>query len=247
MFHDGLDLTDHVKGHRQYWLRFDASAKRLKDSGLVIRTVCQGNAAMFPRLKDSGTAVEFESGQRAVLSAGPNIDQARAHILAGAFNSPTVTLRLHTPRGERPERIYTAAHIASGNPPDTNVIYRIEYSVDDGKAWQPIIRDWKVQRRGEEPRDFWSQSFCYGSSDITTTNASILVRFSNSARKNILRAEAHLVYRTGPDASTRVTYNWSDRRGPHTESHFFAAGANSPPWKLASGTNTKTRWVEFGN
>jgi len=244
-FRDGLDLTDDVKGHRQYLLRFDAAAAALKDSALVIRTVCQGNPAMFPRLKDNGTAVEFESRQRAVLSAGPNIEQARAHIVAGAFNSPSVTLRLSTPRGERPEKVYAAAHLASGNPPDTNVIYRIEYSLDEGKTWQAIVRDWTVQRRGEEPRDFWSQSFCYGSTDLATTNASILVRFSNSGRKNILRAEAHLVYRTAPDVPTRVTFNWSDDRGPHTDSHVFAPGSHNAPWKLVTAANTKTHWVEF--
>src|SRR5262249_40478342 len=38
-----LDLTDHVKGRRQYFLRFGAGAKELAKSGLVLTTVCQAN------------------------------------------------------------------------------------------------------------------------------------------------------------------------------------------------------------
>src|SRR5438552_901612 len=35
--HDGLDLTDLVKGYRQYFLRAQGSAKELVDSGLSMR------------------------------------------------------------------------------------------------------------------------------------------------------------------------------------------------------------------
>ena len=71
-FRDGLDLTDRVKGRRQYWLRLGAGPKALAESGLTMTTVCQANAAVMPRLKDGGSAVHFEASGRAVMSAGPS-------------------------------------------------------------------------------------------------------------------------------------------------------------------------------
>ncbi len=221
-----LDLTDFVKGHRHYLLRLHASAADLRNSGLVIRTVCQGNTAVFPRLRDNGSTIRFQSSQRAVVSAGPN-------------------LRLCAPRGEPPLAVYAAAHIASGNPPDPNVTYAIEYSVDDGQRWRTIVRDWKIPLYGEQPRDFWSQSFGYGSTNLTNADSNVLVRFTNSGSKKVLRAEAHLVYRTPPDSPTRVTYRYTDALGSHRESHRFEPGTSSPAWKLATSANTQTEWVEF--
>ncbi|MFQ6048141.1 MAG: hypothetical protein ACE5K7_02125, partial [Phycisphaerae bacterium] len=53
-FRDGMDLTDLVKGRRQYWLRFGAPAGKLADAGLTVRTVVQINPAVFPHLKSAG-------------------------------------------------------------------------------------------------------------------------------------------------------------------------------------------------
>jgi hypothetical protein len=60
-FRDGMDLTDHVKGRRQYRLRFGAGARELAGSGLTMITVCQANAAVLPRLKDDGSTVRLEA------------------------------------------------------------------------------------------------------------------------------------------------------------------------------------------
>ena len=100
-FIDGMDLTDLVKGRRQYWLRLHAGAKALEKSGLTITTICQANAAILPRLKDNGATVLFQTSGQAVLSAGPNLPQAQAHVVEGKFGSPRVTLELKPPRGEK--------------------------------------------------------------------------------------------------------------------------------------------------
>jgi len=61
------------------------------------------------------------------------------------------------------------------------VKYAIDVSLDGGKSWRPMVHDWSVTRRGDEPRDFWSQSFCWGSRDIADRGAStLLIRFRNS-------------------------------------------------------------------
>ena len=80
-------------------------------------TVCQANAAVLPRLKDNGSQVTFALSGRAVVSAGPNREQAKTHIIAGGFDTPTVTLEVKTPRGESLTALYAIAHITSGNPP----------------------------------------------------------------------------------------------------------------------------------
>ena len=240
-----LDFTDVVKGHRQYWIRFNAGPKTLATAGVEMGTVCQAAIGVLPRLRDNGTTVSFESSGRVIVSAGPNLPQAKSHIVAGAFNSPQVTLEIATPRGESAVEIYAAAHIASGNPPAPEIKYQIEYSTDAGKSWKPIVKDWTIVRCGEEPKDFWSQSMCYGSAKIEGPASKVLVRFHNSGGRNYLRAEAHLIYRThGPDAM-KVTYDWSDDTGRHTESHVVSPAARSDSWKLATASNVETRWVEM--
>src|SRR4029453_10797635 len=88
---DGLDLTDRVKGHRQYLLRLGTGAKDLGGGALTITTVCQANAAILPRLKDDGAKVRFAASGRAVVSAGPTLPQAAAHVGDGKFGSPSGT------------------------------------------------------------------------------------------------------------------------------------------------------------
>ena len=242
---DGLDLTDFAKGHRQYFIRFHAGAKALADTGLTIRTVCQANVATIPHLKENGCTVQFASSKQAVVSAGPNKPQAGAHIIAGAFVTPTVTLELTSPRGEPVRAIYAAAQIASGNPPSPQIKYQIEFSIDHGWSWQPLVKDWRIPRMGDEPTDFWSQSFCYGSTNITQTDVrSVQVRFRNDGGKKYLRAEAHLVYRTAGDDRVKVAFGWRDSAGEKTASQVF--NANNPSnWTLGTANNLETHWVEL--
>jgi hypothetical protein len=240
---DGLDLTDRVKGHRQYLLRLGAGAKALKGAGLTITTVCQANPAVMPRLTDSGCRVRFESSGRAVVSAGPTLPHAQAHVVGGRFGSPKVTLELAAPRGAAVLAVHAAAHVMSGNPPNPRVRYAIDVSRDGGKTWQAMVRDWSVTRRGEEPRDFWSQSFCWGKLPLAApARGPMRVRFSNDGGKAYGRCEAHLVYRPAGADSTRVTFGWSDDRGAQQASHTFTAAGT---WTVPTGKSVRTRWVEF--
>jgi hypothetical protein len=242
-FSDGLDLTDFVKGHRQYDICFGAGAQALANSDLTLTTVCQANPAVLPRLKDNGTRVTFAASNRAVVSTGPN--QEQTHIVHGDFNTPNVTLELASPREQPISAIHAAAHIASGNPPAPEIKYQIEYSIDGGQDWKPIVKDWTIPRRGEEPTDFWSQSFCYGAIEVPEANArSVRVRFRNDGGKRYLRAEIHLVYSTLMSDATKVTFDWSETTGPRRETHIFPSDV-SEPWELKTGKNVQTRWVEF--
>jgi hypothetical protein len=248
MLSDGLDLTDLVKGRRQCLIRFGAGAGALASSRLSMTTVCQANSSMMPHLKGKGSRVSFSASGQAVVSAGPNLDQAKAHLIDGAFDTPRVTLELKTPRGEPGVTIYAAAHVLSSNPPHPAIKYQIEYSIDSGKTWRAIIRDWSITRRGEEPADFWSQSLCWGSAETDGARA-VQVRFRNDGGKSYARCEAHLVYRTLGHDATRVTFEWEDSAGRHTASHAFDISRDAtdkpPAWEIPTATETRTRWVEF--
>jgi hypothetical protein len=248
-FSDGMDLTDRAKGRRSYHLRLHTSAKALARSGLTITTVCQANPAVMPRLKDGGAEVQFLASNRAVVSAGPSLPQAAAHLVEGKFGTPKVTLELATPRGETALEIHAAAHVFSSSPPRPDIKYQIDSSLDGGKTWNPVVKDWTIPRRGDEPKDFWSQSMCWGTLSLDGGPSSkVRLRFSNNGGKNYARCEAHLTYRTGNTDATKVTFDWSDDGGQRRVSHTFKSGSREKEgevWKIPTGKSVATRWVEF--
>ncbi len=242
------DLTDQAKGHRQYWLRFHAGANKLAAAQIQITTICQANSSIIPRLADNGTRVEFQASGRAIVSAGPNIAQAETHRVAGAFDSPRVTLELAAPRNSKAVAVYAAAHVASSNPPSPEITYRVDYSLEKGRSWEPLVSDWRITRQGQEPSDFWSQSFCWGSTELNDVQAPVQVRFHNDGGKRYRRAELHLLYRVPEQDATEVTFHWRDDTGVHTASHDFSPRESSTPaetWELSTGKNVETLWVEY--
>ncbi len=235
-----LDLTDFAKGRAHYWLRFAAPAAQLRDTNLEIRTVCQANVAVLPRLKDNGTEIRYEASGRRVVSLGPELDLAQSFVSDGGFGESSVTL---TTAADKPVvEIHAAGHVASGNPPDPGVGYQIEVATGESGQWQPITEQWSVPRRGDEPEEFWSQSFCYGSSRVDVpAGEPVHVRFHNDRGKRYLR-EAHLVQETGPSDPLQVRYSWSDSNGEQVAAHVFA---DAGTWDLPTGTDVATEWVEF--
>uniref|UniRef100_A0A7C4QQY5 Uncharacterized protein n=1 Tax=Schlesneria paludicola TaxID=360056 RepID=A0A7C4QQY5_9PLAN len=251
-FADGLDLTDAVKGAQQYWLRLIGPKSARGQWKLRIETVCQANPALIPHLEAGVNRLLISTGNRAVVSAGPTRPAAQTHVVDGAFDSPRVTLALRTPRGEVPREVYAAAHVASSNPPDPAVKYQIEWSADEGKTWTPIVRDWSITRVGQEPEDFWSQSFVYGSARLPETftgKETLLVRFRNSGGKRFLRAEAHLIYALPARDDVRLTWGWKTRSGSlQTASAVFHASPTPhepQAWTFSVGDVAETRWVEW--
>jgi len=243
---DGLDLTELVKGYRQYFLRLGSAGKQLRGSGLTITTVCQVNSSVLPRLKDSGTEVTFQASGRAVLSAGPTLPQAHVHVMPGG-DLTKGGLEVQTSRKEPVLAVHAAAQVFSSNPPRPEVKYFIDYSTDAGQSWKPIVKDWNISRRGHEPADFWSQSFCWGSVELSEKNVqSVQVRFRNTGGKIYGRAEVHLVYQLPRTDGTKVTYAWTDANGAQRASHVFAGnGKDQPTWRIPTGRDVQTQWVEF--
>ena len=242
-FKDGLDLTDLVKGRRHYRLKLGAGAKTLAGSGFTATTVCQSSSSMVPRLKDGGTKIHFEATNRAVVSAGPNFDQAQARLVAGALPSPTATFEIATPRRSPAVRVYAAAMVESWNPPRPNLHHTVEASTDGGKTWTAFVKDWEIVRRGYEPKNFSPITSVWGSGELAGATT-VQVRFRNDRGQLYPRAEAHLVYETKGRDATRVTFDWTDEAGAHRESHVFPNGTRDA-WSLKTGKSVETRWVEY--
>lgn len=245
---DGLDLTDHVKGYQQYFLRFGAGATALKDAGLSWRTVCQANVATIPHLHDGENTITYLASGRGIVAAGPTLDQANAHVVDGKMGGKMVTLELLAPRGASPVTIHAAAWQASGDPP-ADVAYNIDYSTDGGTSWQPIVKDWKIERRRPEPGDFWALSFTWGNTDIQGAAAGkpIRVRFTNNGGKTFRKVEAYLVYEEKDSTPLELTFAWKAGDESKTATHRYtsAAGAGDATWHLAVGEKVQTSWVEM--
>ncbi len=242
-----LDITDLAKGFRQYWLKFHAGAKQLADAKPTITTICQMNGSLLPRLTDGKNTIVTNVSQRGVISAGPTVAQAKAHLIAGAFDSPTATLELTSPRDKTSFLVYAAAHWKSSNPPDPQVEYFIDYSTDAGRTWEPLVRDWHITRRGNEPKDFWSQSFCYGGGKLKQdTKGPVQVRFRNSHKKQLARAEMHLVYSQHErEDGFQSTLAWTNTQGPQQQKLFGSnAGDVSSQSTMEAGEQVRMRWIE---
>jgi hypothetical protein len=243
-----IDLTDAVNGYQQYLLRFDAGAAALKNAGLSWQTVCEANAATIPHLHDGENTITYAASGRAIVSVGPSLAQAQAHVADGKLDSDSVTLKLVAPRGAKPAHLYAASWQASGNPP-AEARYRIDYSLDEARTWQPAVKDWSIVRRPPEPADIWSQSFTWTDAalDHAGGGVPVWVRFSNSGHKAYRRVEAHLAYDIGKETPTRVTFAWTAGGILKTASHSYRPGpaTEDSSWRLQAGSAVDTRWVEF--
>jgi hypothetical protein len=243
-----LDLTDFVKGRRQYLLRFGYGAEELKRKKPFWTTVCQANAATMPRLHDGTNRVTFVAGGTAVASVGPDRALVQRHVVEGALDSPKVTLELKTPRGEKAVRLYASSWQASGAPPSPDVSYFIEVSADGGKTWGPVVKDWKIVRRPPEPSDFWSQSFCWGDVELPAVTGPVRVRFRNTGGKTYRNVEAHLVYDVPSPLPTKVTFAWRNGAGPlRSAEHIYPgqAGAEDATWQFDAGAGAKPSYVAY--
>jgi hypothetical protein len=240
-----IDLTDHVKGHQQYWIRLGTSAAKLKDSGLTMTTVCQANVAVLPRLTDGMNRVAYMASGRGLVSAGPNQDQAMAHLIDGELGNSGATLELKAPRGEAITGIAAVSWNRSGAPPQP-VKWRIETSSDDGSSWEGLVEDDQIIRRGDEPGDFWSQSFTYGEKGLPGVKGPVRVRFSNDSRKGYRKVEAHAYYAAGTDP-LEVRFAW--RNGAdgalRTAEHRYGDGEKDATWGFDAGVDVETVSVMY--
>lgn len=244
-----LDLTDQAKGFQQYLLRFGSSAASLKEARLSWTTVCQANAATIPHLHDGENTITYLAGGHGLLAAGPMKEQAEAHLVEGKMGSKAATLELTAPRGALPVAVAAASWQASGVPP-TDASYQIDDSTDGGATWDPIVKDWKIERRKPEPPDFWSQSFTWGQAELkhAEPGKSVRIRFSNDGGRTYRKVEGYLLYAVKDFGPLDVTFAWKEADGAvKTDSHSYRSetGREDATWRLNAGAKVQTLWVEM--
>lgn len=240
-----MDLTDLAKGHRQYWLRFSAKARTLAKSGLSIVTVCQCAQSVVPHVKDGVNHVAYEASNQGFVSAGPNKDQTKPHIIAGEMNSPAVTLQLEAPRHARVTGVYASAHAACSAPPKP-ADYNIDYSIDTGATWQPLLHNYQVKQIPPEPKDWWSQAFMMGETNLNPVASPVQIRYSNTGNRTFMRVEAQLVYDVTNSSPLQVTYAWKESGAVKTASHVYPANTKQDSgWSFSAGTAPETFYVEY--
>lgn len=242
---DGMDLTDLVKGQRQVLLRFGAGAKALAKTGLTITTVCQAGLGMIPHVKAGVNKVSYEAGGQGYISAGPTLKQAAAHIVDGAFGSPTVTLELVAPRAAPATAVYAACHVSAGTPPKDS-LYAIDYSVDGGQTWVPMLKDYQILHPAPEPKDWWSQSLMMADATLEKVVKPVRVRFSNNGGRTVQRAEMQLTYGVPATSPLKVTYAWRNGAEVKTATHSYPVTVNADAaWTFDAGAEPKTFYVEY--
>jgi hypothetical protein len=107
-----------------------------------------------------------------------------------------------------------------------------------------MLKEGRIERRGAEPKDFWSQSMWSAALHLPENTASnVRVRFHNTGGKRYLRAEGHLLYPVSGTAS-KVTFAWTDSTGEHQQSKLLD---DHDSWEIHTREQVKTRWVEFAH
>ena len=133
----------------------------------------------------------------------------------------------------------------SGCPP-RDAVYRIDVSTDGGKTWKPVLEDGRIIQRKPEPDDWWSQTFVFGDAALDGVAGPVRVRFSNTAGRPYMRAEAHLVYTVPATSPLKVTYAWKDAQGAaKDQSQAVRRGAVRKTWTIDAGPDPETLWVEY--
>lgn len=246
-FKDGLDLTDLVKGHYQYWIKFLTPAASLAGKSLTLTTRCMASGYVMPWLKADGTKVTFNASGLAVKTIGPQAAAIRQNITDGALDKDTFTVKLATPHGEKIKTVYWASRAATGCPPKPDLAFKAEYSVD-GKEWKVLLDNWRIIPPAPyNPPDTWSQSFFYGGKEVVGADAGqVWIRISNNKGKTYQMAQFSVAYETGNQAKTRVAYCWDEAGRERTAEHVYAAGASKDAsWKIDTGKDPKVKWIEM--
>ncbi|MBI3829625.1 MAG: hypothetical protein HY291_08920 [Planctomycetes bacterium] len=246
-FSDGLDLTDLVKGHYQYWLKFMAAPKDLAGKDIVIKTLCMANGYVMPHLKGGETQVTFNAGGTAVESIGPQAESIAKNIVDGGLDKPSFTVKLKSPHGEKIKSVCWATRSPTGCPPKPDLAFKAEYS-KDGKEWKVLKDDWRiVSPIPMNAPDTWSQSFFFGSKDLDgESSGEVQVRISNNMGKTYQMGQFSIVYEVNNDAKTKVAYCWDEDGSEKTAEHVYPAGAKmDTSWKIPTGKNPKVKWVEM--
>ena len=210
-------------------------------------TVCQANASIMPRLKDGGSRRDVPGLRPRGGLGRAEPRQAQAHVVAGEFGTPSVTLELATPRGEPAVAVHAAAHVLSGNPPRPEVKYQIEYSTDAAATWTPVVKDWTIPAAATSRRTSGRRA-CAGARPSCAEATAVAGPGPVPQRRRQAPTPApRPTWSTGSPVGRDGGHLRLDRR--HRPSPRLAR-LRGRQWKPPPGTcrparGVRTRWVEF--
>lgn len=231
-----IDFTDVVKGRHEYLIRFDLSpASGLKK--LKIRTVTQVGRGVFPRLKDGGTTITYQSSGQSVIHGGPSqylAEQYRRKDLE------TDGFRVYQIKAPAPIRFASGVLRASG--PDRGP-WSVEFSLDGGKTWKAGVKDITLKKGDSEWNDgkhayAWAEMAFPDNKDAKD----VFVRFGKG---NILHCQVFATYQGQDTSNLKVTYGWSENGRAKESSHKIKAGRQADSWTVPTGKDVQTKWVKF--
>lgn len=246
-FVDGLDLTDQVKGHYQYWLRFHAPAQKLGGKGITIKTLCMANGYVMPHLKGGGSKITFNAGNKGYTSIGPQFKSIHANLAEGALNKPSFAVSFKSPAKRPIKEVWFMSWNSSWIKPKSDIVWKAEVSID-GKPWQVLKDDWRIKPMVPyKPKSTWSQSYFYGGGTIDGVKGNeAKIRISNNKGRPYFTGRFWLVYDVPAVSKTKVTFCWDESGTEKKAEHIYSGDAKmDSSWTIPTGKTPVTKWIEM--
>jgi len=235
-----VDFSNKVKGRFTYQLKVIFPAKA-ELSAFTLRTVVQIGPAVFPRLKDQGSQITYQSSNLGAIHGGPDNRLAKAFRAAALDQDAWKVYKIEAPGPIR------SLHGVS------MVVGRATMSVEtslDGKTWDVAMAPITMGRAGKEKNaSIWGNGTCafmWGDHSYPT-NAASTVGYIRLKNADEACTQVYATYETkDKPMNLMVTVNWTDATGPNHEAHnSFKAGTQVQTWNVPTGKDTVTNWVKF--
>jgi hypothetical protein len=232
-----IDFTDVVKGRHAYLIRFHLSPESgLK--ALTLRTVTQVGRGVFPRLKDAGTTISYQASGASVIHGGPSQYLAEQYRRKDLERDGTRVYEIKAPGAIRSASGVARVEDAIGGP------WSVEFSLDQGKTWQPGLKDLKTGGEGDKQWDEGKAGYVWAEMEFPDNKKGkdVLVRFGKG---HIAQCQVFATYEQKNTSALEVTYEWTEDGQPRQDKHRIAPGKATDTWTIPTGQKVKTRCVRF--
>ncbi|HYE06174.1 MAG TPA: hypothetical protein VEL07_11735 [Planctomycetota bacterium] len=261
-----LDFTDLVKGRHAYLMRFTVGTASGLD-GFTLRTCVGVSAAVFPTLKDGGSVVTYNAGQRGVIEQNPDFSSlanADAFKVADSGNATftpltasntfayrstnnqpmSLTYRLAAPAGTKLKLIHAAADVGSRNPVPAGAYARLQYSTNGGGSFATFA-DYTPAADNE-----LSHGWVYGSADVSGADVDeVLIRlvtYNGGYTASVRFVRLYGEHGTGTPGQLTIVHGWDDATAAgRTFTHVVPAGTSSTSYTVPTAGAAVSRSVSF--
>lgn len=259
------DLTDFVKGHYGWYVRFAWSGTSGLDRirFVTVTQVCQ---TIYPRLKPDGSRVVYQCASRAVTPVLPNFGLSEAALELGEVKDLRSANVRYVPRTRNSRYVYQTTNNKPGHvvfkieaprelveisaaarfgirvPPPEGSDFRMELSTDGGKSWQPLAR-------AEIPADNeYSSGWMSGRLPIRGESKSALLRvhlYAGGHATGLIELQAYGIYRTEPPQPVTITYSWKENGSTKSHREQLPANTTRHEFVVPTGPQIVDDFVRF--